>query len=251
MVTTERRRAPRTKLREIVYIGMGTDNGGVVLDISDGGLSFHAVTSIDQTEPIQFSLSVQGRGRIQGTAEVTWNSAAAKCAGLRFTHLPEEVRKQIQIWSNQPRLNSPTREGIPKAAKAKIALPTGTLDTATLEASHTDSFDDSPSNPPAETVSSAAILSEVLTEQAVESARVAPDKIMTEQAIQSLQAIPLTMFPLEPCSNSHAGAPASRYSVPSKHSVVAIVLTVLLAFILAIGGLSYAYLHGAGKLLLH
>ena len=36
--TAERRQAPRTKLVEIAYIGMGPENGGLVLDVSDGGL---------------------------------------------------------------------------------------------------------------------------------------------------------------------------------------------------------------------
>ncbi len=107
MVTVERRRVPRTRLQGLVYIGIGTDNGGVVLDVSDGGLSFHAVACVQQDSPNHFSLSAEGRRRVEGFAEVAWNSAAGKCAGLRFTHLPEEVREQIQIWSNQPRLSLP------------------------------------------------------------------------------------------------------------------------------------------------
>jgi hypothetical protein len=41
VVTPDRRQTPRTKLVEIAYIGMGPENGGLVLDVSDGGLSFH------------------------------------------------------------------------------------------------------------------------------------------------------------------------------------------------------------------
>jgi hypothetical protein len=44
----ERRQNPRTKLVEIAYIGMGPENGGLVLDVSEGGLSFHSVAPIQR-----------------------------------------------------------------------------------------------------------------------------------------------------------------------------------------------------------
>lgn len=247
MGTLERRRAPRTRLRELVYIGMGIDNGGVALDVSDGGLSFHAVASVQQDSPIHFSLSVEGRRRVEGLAEVAWNSATGKCAGLRFTHLPEVVREQIQIWSNQPRLNpsadveylqsietKPAPNRVEVAAHVEILPPVADNTSLSAEA--------------VEQVPNHSVIS---PERVAETGEASPIIAKTENAIHSLRANPLSIFPLEPVSGSKTDANASQYSVPSKHSVVAIFLTVILAFLITIAGLSYAYLHGAGKFLLH
>jgi hypothetical protein len=70
MEAADRRQAPRTKLVDIAYIGMGPENGGLVLDVSDGGLSLHAVAPVQRTEKIKFLLSLRGHSRIEGTGEV-------------------------------------------------------------------------------------------------------------------------------------------------------------------------------------
>jgi hypothetical protein len=224
---------------------MGTDNGGVVLDVSDGGLSFHAVASVQQDSPIHFSLSVEGRRCVEGFAEVAWNSAAGKCAGLRFTHLPEEVREQIQIWSNQPRLNPPAAGESLQPIEAKPA-PNSAEDPTPVEIPPPVADNTSLS---AEAVEQGLDPSVVSPERVAETEGVSPDLEATGHPAARPRKNPLSMFPPEPAGQSIATAHASPYSVPSKHGVFAIALTVILAFIIAIGGLSYAYLHGAGKYL--
>ena len=59
-VKPDRRHSPRTKLVEIAYIGMGPENGGLVLDVSDGGLSFHAVAPVCREENNTFSYYLCG-----------------------------------------------------------------------------------------------------------------------------------------------------------------------------------------------
>ena len=250
MITMERRRAPRTRLRELVYIGMGNDNGGVVLDVSEGGLAFHAVASIQQTSPIQFSLSVDGNRRIEGIAEVAWNSTAGKCAGLRFTHLPEEVREQIQIWSNQPRVNWPADAHDIQLVETKAA-PWSTDNSAPVGPNQPGPAATSLSAAMCEQAPSLSTASDVSRERVGESGGAVADLEATEDPVVSQRLNPLSMFPQEPTRESGGGVSAARYSVPSKHSFVAIFLTMILAFVVTIGGLSYAYLHGAGKYLLH
>lgn len=246
MVTMERRRAPRTKLRELVYIGMGADNGGVVLDVSEGGLSFHAVASVQQDSPIHFSLSVEGRRRVEGLAEVAWNSAAGKCAGLRFTHLPEEVREQIQIWSNQPRLNSPAAGESLQPLETKPA-PNSVEDRAPAEISPPVADSTSLSAEAVEQVPNPSVVS---PERVAETEGALPDHEASEHPAARPRTSPLSMFPPEPEGESEAITARSRYTVPSRYGFMAIVVTVVLASIMAITGLSYAYLHGTGKFLL-
>lgn len=105
----DRRRAPRTKLVEIAYIGMGPENGGLVLDVSDGGLSFHAVAPVQPAETIHFLLSLRGQNRIEGAGEVVWTDEMKRVCGLRFTSLSGDAREHLNNWTNQSRISVAAR----------------------------------------------------------------------------------------------------------------------------------------------
>lgn len=100
----DRRQAPRTKLAEIAYIGMGPENGGLVLDVSDGGLSFHSVAPVMPSEKINFLLSLRGHSRIEGAGEVVWTNEMRTVCGLRFTSLSSGAREHLNNWTNQSRM---------------------------------------------------------------------------------------------------------------------------------------------------
>src|SRR5579864_3338620 len=107
VTSADRRQAPRTKLVEIAYIGMGPENGGLVLDVSDGGLSFHSVAPVQRSEKIQFLLSLRGHSRIEGTGEVVWTNEMKTICGLKFTSLSSGAREHINTWtSHRPHLRS-------------------------------------------------------------------------------------------------------------------------------------------------
>jgi hypothetical protein len=114
VTSSERRQAPRTKLAEIAYIGMGPENGGLVLDVSDGGLSFHAVAPVQRAETVRFLLSLRGHSRIEGAGEVVWTNPAGTVCGLRFTSLSSGAREHLYNWVNQP----PKTATVPKRSWA-------------------------------------------------------------------------------------------------------------------------------------
>ena len=125
--TPERRRDPRTKLVEIAYIGMGPENGGLVLDVSDGGLSFHAVAAVEQAETIRFLLSLRGHSRIEGAGEVVWTNETRTVCGLRFTSLSGGAREHLNNWTNQSQPPAAARrpsisDGLPAVPQSE-ALP--------------------------------------------------------------------------------------------------------------------------------
>jgi len=105
----ERRIAPRTKLVEIAYIGVGSENGGLVLDVSDGGLSFHAVTPVQPAERVKFLLSLRGHSRIEGTGEVVWTNQMGTVCGLKFTSLSAGALEFLNNWTNQSKMASEVR----------------------------------------------------------------------------------------------------------------------------------------------
>ena len=100
---SDRRHAPRTKLDEITYIGMGPENGGLVLDVSDGGLSFQSVVPVKQAESIRFLLSLRDESRIEGVGEVVWTNQARTLCGLKFTSLASDARAHLISWTNASR----------------------------------------------------------------------------------------------------------------------------------------------------
>jgi hypothetical protein len=107
---SDRRQFPRTKLAEIAYIGMGPENGGLVLDVSDGGLSFHSVAPVQPAETIRFLLSLRGQSRIEGAGEVVWTNEMRTVCGLKFTSLSSSAREYINNWTNQSQMPAPARE---------------------------------------------------------------------------------------------------------------------------------------------
>jgi|HubBroStandDraft_6_1064221.scaffolds.fasta_scaffold28352_3 hypothetical protein len=128
--TSDRRQTPRTKLVEIAYIGMGPENGGLVLDVSDGGLSFHAVAPVQTAETVHFLLSLRGHSRIEGAGQVVWTNEMKTVCGLKFTSLSSGAREHLNNWTNQSRTPvaasgvalSPAPAAIPKTEEAPPPL---------------------------------------------------------------------------------------------------------------------------------
>jgi cell division septation protein DedD len=96
--TSERRRSPRQRV-SFACIQLDDANGGLVLDISERGLSVQAVASLtDEELPLmRFQLTpslpwIETRGRI------AWIGASTNTAGLEFIGLPDETRDLIKLW---------------------------------------------------------------------------------------------------------------------------------------------------------
>jgi len=94
--TPERRRCSRQRV-SFSFIQLENDNGGILLDISESGLSMQAVRSLtdDQVPHIRFLLP-QAQPWVETRARVAWVSASGKTAGLEFIGLPDEARDQIK-----------------------------------------------------------------------------------------------------------------------------------------------------------
>ena len=121
MVRTERRQAPRMTVKGLAYVNLERDNGGIILNISEGGLCFQSTAPVQCTETIRFWFSYRSQrieadvgkneaqtrdapGFIETGGELAWTDDAQKRGGLRFTNLPPEARKQIRDWIRHPSL---------------------------------------------------------------------------------------------------------------------------------------------------
>jgi len=95
----ERRRHVRQAVGTLAYVELDEGNGGIVLNVSEGGVSVQAVASLtDNVLPrVRFQLS-QSPEWIETSARVTWAGESRKLAGLEFIDLSERARAQIRQW---------------------------------------------------------------------------------------------------------------------------------------------------------
>ena len=98
---SERRQTIRTPLSSVVYINFDSDNGGIVLNVSEGGLCFHSVAPVQREGALRFWFS-EHKQRIEADGEIAWIDETRKTGGLRFTALPAEGHEQIRNWISRP-----------------------------------------------------------------------------------------------------------------------------------------------------
>jgi cell division protein FtsN len=125
--TPERRLHPRKQLL-FPWIKLGVDNGGIILDISEGGLAMQAVRSLADGElPVmRFQLS-ESQTWIETPGRIAWIGASKHTAGVEFVGLSEEARNQIRRWIPLPLHPRESAEENPldeQIEPAKNALPT-------------------------------------------------------------------------------------------------------------------------------
>ena len=96
----DRRFHLRRRFEQLVYGDLGPENGGILLDLSEGGLRFQGVGTVSEGQFIRLKFSLPGAGaNIEATAQhVWWSNDLLKPGGLRFVDLAEEARQQIRTW---------------------------------------------------------------------------------------------------------------------------------------------------------
>ena len=125
----ERRRITRKRILSLAYLEVGSDNGGMVLDLSESGLALQAFNPLIGLTRV--SLRIQppkSRKRIAATAEITWLSDAKTEAGLRFVDLTEDARMEIADWIS-------TEAAVPEPPPLDHSAPLETTDVPLARAS--------------------------------------------------------------------------------------------------------------------
>src|SRR5947209_13061662 len=93
----ELRKRPRKKPLNLIYVEFGSDNGGMMRDLSENGMGFRSVGPLPNGAKIPFSFSL-GPGRmITGDVELVWTDEGGRSGGMSFVS-PESVATQIRAW---------------------------------------------------------------------------------------------------------------------------------------------------------
>src|SRR3984957_9553536 len=140
----ERRSQPRRRVLSLEYLDLGDSNGGIILNISEGGMYIQAVASLSADELSDLSFRIPGSGYpIETSGKIVWVGESRKDAGIQFVNLPEEARLKLREWvaaENSPRQefrhmerplcgNKPVAEPTPSVQKNERMV--GTRDSVT------------------------------------------------------------------------------------------------------------------------
>ena len=95
----DRRAHARQPVRSIAYVELGDGNGGIALNVGEGGLAIQAVMSLsgDDLPAIRIQLA-HSRKQIHTKGRVAWTADLRKLAGVKFVDPSEETRAQIREW---------------------------------------------------------------------------------------------------------------------------------------------------------
>jgi len=120
-VSGEKRRVERTRTDQLLYVELGTGNGGILLDVSEEGCGFLSIAPVWDPQP-HFAFSIGAGRKIQGDGKVVWVDKSKKLGGLRFVNASPAFRQQVRAWLAQPKVEAPQPE--PKAtSQANILEP--------------------------------------------------------------------------------------------------------------------------------
>src|SRR6202171_2057283 len=95
----EARAQERRKLGPMAYVELGQDNGGILLNLGEGGFAVQSALALTSREFQALRFQVPAvQGWLTAGGRIVWMSDSKKEAGIQFTELPGEARREIQRW---------------------------------------------------------------------------------------------------------------------------------------------------------
>jgi putative methionine-R-sulfoxide reductase with GAF domain len=115
----ERRRCLRQMVHAPAFASFDGVSGGMILDLSEGGLSMQMdnsidAQSIDKERPLRLEIDLSPSGYVETTGYMAWADALGR-AGVRFSDLPEAARRRLNEWLT-------VNAGAPSHIAPKVAL---------------------------------------------------------------------------------------------------------------------------------
>src|SRR5277367_6150246 len=120
---SDRRAHPRQRIRSLSYVQLGDGNGGIVLNISEGGIAVQAAEGLDDSEGL-LAMRIEvprSRKRLEVTGEIVWIGESRKEAGLRFVNPSEEALTRIRAWMAREESPATGREESEEEIEAPVA----------------------------------------------------------------------------------------------------------------------------------
>lgn len=122
---TERRACPRFRVTSLMYIDIGTVNGGIVTSLSEKGLALAAADTLVNGEfgvgSLQMRIQVPGvLEALEANGEIVWTSASGKEACVRFLEIGDKAREEVRRWISNQASGNGLRPDPPTLPKMKL-----------------------------------------------------------------------------------------------------------------------------------
>lgn len=102
---------------QLVYLELGSGNGGMVTSLSEEGFRFRAVSPVRADAQMPFAFTLDGSLRLEGLGIVEDLEDDCKSGGIRFTEISDQFRGSLGNWLQSDSSNSsPSREFTPIAS---------------------------------------------------------------------------------------------------------------------------------------
>ncbi|NDQ55808.1 MAG: TonB family protein [Acidipila sp.] len=89
----------RLPVSSLTCVELGEANGGIVIDISEGGLALTTAMGVPTESLTRMRIQVpKSREWIDVNGQIRWKSESRRKAGFRFVDLSERDRKRIEKW---------------------------------------------------------------------------------------------------------------------------------------------------------
>jgi hypothetical protein len=119
---TEKRRLERARTDQLLYVELGTGNGGILLNVSEEGCGVLAIAPMWDAKP-HFTFAIGGGRQIQGDAQVAWVDKSKKMGGLRFVDPSPAFREQIRAWLTDPKIPEVAQPELEPSPETDILAP--------------------------------------------------------------------------------------------------------------------------------
>ncbi len=117
----DRRAMPRYAC-PFTYLSLDTENGGILVNLSDGGLAFQAISPVQVGQKIQLRMELPGsKVPITSEGQVAWTDESGEIAGARLLNFSPEGRTLLRNWLASEKVNQASSQksaALPKTAKA-------------------------------------------------------------------------------------------------------------------------------------
>jgi protein TonB len=97
------RRFARQRIETLAYVDLGSGNGGVLINVSEGGMAFQGIQRLDKDQLLCINFKLPGsNASLESTCQISWLNDSGKGGGLRFIDLPEGTHSKIKEWFSLP-----------------------------------------------------------------------------------------------------------------------------------------------------
>jgi hypothetical protein len=95
----ERRSFLRQPMRPLVYVTLGAENGGIIINLSEDGMAVQAAMALvhDRMPVLLFQLA-GSKDSIVTSGRIAWKSDSGTFAGVQFVDMLEPTRDLIKRW---------------------------------------------------------------------------------------------------------------------------------------------------------